>query len=132
MRKPAFIILLAAVAATAAFGQAEQKSNPAGQTIERVEVSGISEDRLTAELRGDLHRLEGQRYESQAAEQLAARIQSELPDHVAAAKTMDGTQSGRVRLLFVVAEAPDDLGSNINQRYPVASVEIEGVPRTLI
>ncbi len=130
MKQIACITLVACLLVFSARGQ----SNTSDSTVERVELSGISEDRLTPGLREDLHRLEGQKYESQAAEQLAARIQSELPDHVAAPKTLDGTQAGKVRLVFVVGEisGDDSLSSNINQRYPVASVEIEGVARAIV
>src|SRR5438552_7036527 len=108
------LILLCTVLATnaAVFGQSPS-------TIEKTEVSGISEDMLSMGLRGDLQKLVGQAYDEKAAQQIAERIQSELPEYVATPTTAPGTQSNRILLVFVVAH-------NINAKYVVESVELKG------
>ena len=65
-----------------AFGQA-----PAASTIEKTEISGISDDKLSAALRADLAKLVGQPYNATNAAQIAERIQSELPEYVATTTT---------------------------------------------
>jgi hypothetical protein len=106
---------------------------PSG-TIEAVEISGIPADRLSQTLRDDLQGLRGKPYNAEASAKLADRIQSELPEYVAAVRTVAGTQAGQVRVVFVVAQISesDALGENINARYPVESVLLEGVPQSQI
>ena len=102
-------------------------------TIEKVEITGISDQLLSADLRDSIQKLNGQRYDVQAAEQLANRIQSEVKDVVAAARTQPGTQAGRVRLVFVVAHSTPDSEStdtNVNSQYTVESVEVKGLLRS--
>src|SRR6266853_940479 len=72
-------------------------------TIEKTEISGISEDKLSAALRADLQKLAGQAYDAPAAARITERIQSELPEYVATSTTAPGSQAGRVRLVFSVA-----------------------------
>src|SRR5215467_13017961 len=87
-------------------------------TVEKTEISGVAEDKLSASLRADIRALEGKVYDERAAAQLAERIQSELPEFVATPTTSPGSQSDRVRLAFAVAH-------NINAKYIVESVKLE-------
>jgi len=88
----------------------------AAATIEKTEISGISEDKLSAGLRADIQALQGKAYDEKVAAQLAERIQSELPEFVATTTTSPGTQAGNLRLVFVVAH-------NINAKYLVESIK---------
>src|SRR5215471_1261984 len=103
-------------------------------TVEKVEVSGISEQSLSSGLRDAMQKLVGQPFDSKAAQDIATRIQSEQSDSIAAVKTVPGTQPSRVSLVFVVAkksgdsEGPD---SNVNSQYTVESVEVKGIKRNL-
>ena len=99
------------------------------QTIERVDLSGLSESRLSAELRADLQKLVGRPYNAQTVEALAQDIQVELPEYVAAATTQPGSQPDRIRVILVVARIADDpaLQANINSRYIVDAIEFEGM-----
>jgi len=90
----------------------------AAATIEKTEISGISEDKLSAGLRADIQALQGKAYDEKVAAQLAERIQSELPEFVATTTTSPGTQAGNLRLVFVVAH-------NINAKYLVESIKLE-------
>jgi outer membrane protein assembly factor BamA len=92
-------------------------------TIEKTEISGISEDNLSAALRGDLQKLVGQSYDEKAATQIAERIHAELPDYVVTSTTAAGTQTGRVVLVFAVAH-------NINAKYIVESVDLKGTEKS--
>src|SRR5580765_6533102 len=81
-------------------------TNVTGQTpatIEKTEISGISENSLSAALRGDLQKMVGQNYDEKAATQIAERIHTELPEYVVTSATTAGAQPGRVVLVFSVA-----------------------------
>jgi outer membrane protein assembly factor BamA len=104
------------VAGTIAAGQ-----TPA--TIEKTEISGISEDSLSASLRGDIQKLVGQSYDEKAATQIADRIHAELPDYVVTSTTAPGTQPNYFVLVFAVAH-------NINAKYIVESVELKGTEQS--
>jgi hypothetical protein len=117
MRHRLLFAVLLLTSAAIAFAQNPQ--NPL--LVETVEVSGISEDLLSTGLRDDLQRLQGQPYNEETANRLADRIQAELPDQVAAQRTLPGAQADRVRLIFAVAPV------GVIQ-YRVESVRIEGVP----
>lgn len=112
------LLLSLMVLSVTAFGQ-----TPA--TIEKTEISGISDDKLSAALRADLSKLVGQPYNASAAAQIAERIQAELPEYVATPTTTPGTQADRVRLIFSVAH-------NINSKYIVEAVELQGIERSKI
>ena len=127
-------LLLGALSATLALAQDPPPAAVSSGVVEAVEISGISSDQLSQQLRDDLQALRGMAYNAEAASQLADRIQTELPEYVAAVRTIAGTQPGQVRVAFVVARISDDdaLGENINARYPVESVILEGIPQTQI
>ena len=134
MRQILLIIALLATANSSAWAQDAEPQVVPGAVIEKVELAGIPEQSLTSELRNDIQKLAGQKYDAQNAEDVAGRIQTELPEYVAAPKTLQGSDANRIRLVFLVGLIPDDdtLGSNINARYPIAAVEIEGVPRSKV
>ena len=92
-------------------------------TIEKTEISGVSEDTLSVVLRSDLQKLVGQSYDEKTAAEIAERIHTELPDYVVTSTTAPGTQSDRVRLVFAVAH-------NINAKYIVESVELKGIDKS--
>jgi hypothetical protein len=131
-----FLILLLTIPNVIGAAEELQAPVPAGPPsfIETIEISGIPEQRLSMGLREELQKLTGQPYDPEIANQFADRIQDELPDHVAASRILPGTQPDRVRLIFAVAQINETnpLGSNINARYTVESVEIEGIPRSQV
>jgi hypothetical protein len=117
MKLPA-IALLIGLAATSVFASGQTAS-----TIEKTEISGISEDSLSVALRGDLQKMVGQVYDEKVATQIADRIHAELPDYVVTSTTAAGTQPGRVVLVFAVAH-------NINAKYIVESVDLKGTDKS--
>ena len=118
-----------AIHSVAAFGQQPTPVVPPNATIESVDFSGLDESRLSAELRADLQRLNGQPYNAQTIDSLTQDIQVEFPDYIAAATTQPGTQPDRVRLVVLVRKISDNdaLKNNINSRYIVDAVEFEGI-----
>ena len=127
MKRLALLLLLIGLSCAIAIAQDNT-------SIEKIELSGIGEDRLSAVLRDDLQKLTGQKFDSRVADEFADRIQGELPEYVVAARTMPGTQQEMLRLIFVAAHISDNdaLGANINARYPIDAVEIEGTPRSIV
>jgi hypothetical protein len=109
--------------------------------IEKVEISGVPEQSLSSSLRDDLQKLVGQVYDATIASQFVDRIQSELSQYIAAARTLPGSQPDHVRLIFVVARTADEIGAlwinnelriNINAQYTVEAVELDGVSKSQI
>jgi hypothetical protein len=121
-------LLLASVLSLRAAQQTPAQQIPANTTIERLDLKGIDESRLSAELRADLQRVVGQVYNAQAIEALTQDIQVELPEYVAAATTQPGSQPDRVRVVLLVARIADsdELKNNINSRYIVDAIQFEG------
>ena len=99
-----------------------------GTLIETAVVSGIDDDRLSRELRNEVDALAGGRVNSAALDALARRIESERPGSVVAVRRVV-TETGGARVIFLVASAgavePDR--DNVNSRYLVESVAVEGV-----
>jgi hypothetical protein len=120
------------VAGVAAAQDQQPPAQAAAGTVEAIEISGIEAGRLSQNLRDEMQSLVGQPYSAENAAQYADRIQMELPEYVAAARTLAGSQAGRLRVVFVVAKISEDdaLGENINARYPVESVLLEGAERS--
>ena len=85
-------------------------------------------DQLSPGLRRDIDELAGRPLARPDVTQLARRIEEERPDVVVAVRIV-ARPGDEARVIFLVARISDDagLGSNINARYTVESVEIEGL-----
>lgn len=95
-----------------------------GTKISAAQVSGIDNDRLSPGLRDDIAKLVGTPLNTQTVRELAGRIEAEQPRHVAAVRITPETD-GTARVTFVVARQRNP--ENVNTRYNVEDVEIEGV-----
>jgi hypothetical protein len=118
-----------AIHSVAAFGQQPTPVVPPNATIESVDFSGLDESRLSAELRADLQRLNGQPYNAQTIDSLTQDIQVEFPDYIAAATTQPGTQPDRVRLVrSSLRRSPTAyaLKNNINSATLSTRIDFEG------
>jgi Omp85 superfamily domain len=104
---------------------ADQRPVPEGTTISSVEVSGFDIGRLSPGLRQEIRALAGTPLKQERLDELARRIEQERPRHVAAVRTV--MDDGQARVTFIVGERDQD---NVNRRYLVDRVEIEGVPET--
>lgn len=104
-----------------------------GAIIESVDLSGLRRDSLSPGLRRELETLTGEPLSRQQVSELAARIEGEHPDVVAAVRYV-ARSDGKARVIFLVARISDDgnLTENINTRYTVESVEIRGVDESEI
>ncbi|HEY0875677.1 MAG TPA: BamA/TamA family outer membrane protein [Vicinamibacterales bacterium] len=106
----------------------EQKlAVPEGTIITSAQVTGFDIERLSPGLQREIRGLPGTPLSEQHLRELAARIEAERPNHVAAVRTvMDA--GGEARVFFVVGRqdepARDD---NINARYIVEQANITGV-----
>ena len=119
---------MAVVGGSFAVANAQTADAPEGALIESVEVSGLAMDRLSSELRHDIDALVGAGLNREHVDELAARIEAELPELVVAVRNVQ-RPFGEVRVIFLVARisANRDLASNINARYTVESVTISGI-----
>src|SRR4051812_17184923 len=91
------VLLPIPIAMTA--GQARQADD--GKIVEDIKVEGESEEqKLSAPLRDQLHKLAGKPYDPAAAQQLAERIQTDFPDLAVEVKTQPGKQTNQIRLIF--------------------------------
>jgi hypothetical protein len=102
-----------------------------GTIIEAVDLSGLSRDSLSPGLRRELDALPGEPLSRSRLNEIAARIEEEHPDVVAAVRYVT-RPDGQVRVIVLVARISDDgsLVENINTRYIVETVEIQGIPET--
>ena len=127
--KKLILALLFLLSGAIVLGQQTPQAVPSNATIERVDLQGLAETRLSPELRADLQKLVGQTYNPETVNALAQDIQVELPEYVAAATAQPGSQPDRVRVVLVVAKIAenDDLKTNINSRYIIDAVEFEGL-----
>ena len=121
------LLFLPCSAALAALQQAPEGVNPKG-IVESAEISGVDSGEISEDVRNAIHQLVGKPYDQNAADELVVRIQAESPAFMATARLTAGSDSNSVKVLFVVqkngAESP--AGANVNSRYTVERVDIEG------
>jgi hypothetical protein len=120
-------LLLALLAAPLAVS-GQDAFPPAGALVDSVELRGIEPDRLSPALLDAINGLAGRPLAAGAADALVRRIEAEHPDVVAAVRETS-TPKGTLHVLFVVARIVDDaeLATNINARYIVEEVAIDGI-----
>jgi hypothetical protein len=108
-------------------GYAQDADAPEGAIIDSVEMSGFSPYRLSPGFQKDMNSLVGSPLSRDRLNELVSRIESEQPEMVAAVRTV-ARPDGKAHIVFLVARISDDtdLTENINARYTVESVEIEG------
>jgi hypothetical protein len=122
------LILLSILAAAPPPSRAQDSEPPDGTPVESAEISGIPDSQLSPGLRRDIDALAGRPLARPDVTQLARRIEEERPDVVVAVRIV-ARAGDEARVVFLVARISDDagLGENINARYTVESVEIEGL-----
>jgi hypothetical protein len=101
---------------------------PEGTTITSAQVTGFDIDRLSPGLRDAIRNLASTPLNQEILDGLAARLEAERPNHVAAVRTvMD--PGGHARVFFVMGRRdPPNRDGNINDRYIVEDARITGVP----
>jgi hypothetical protein len=121
-------LLLICVLSAAPGPAAAQDAEPAdGTRVQSAEILGFPAEDLSPGLRRDIEGLIDRPLARPDVTQLARRIEEERPEVVVAIRL--DARDGDARVFFLVARISDDasLGSNINARYEVESVEIEGL-----
>jgi hypothetical protein len=122
------VLVLVMVASTAA--HAQPPDPPEGATIGSAQVSGFDLGRLSPGLQDQIGRLAGGPLSRAQLRELAARIEEEQPRYVAAVRVARAPDH-EVRVVFVVAHMRDqDRESNVNARYLVERVAIQGLAET--
>jgi hypothetical protein len=122
-------LLLVLVCSSAAAASAQEANAPEGATIETAEVSGFPLNQLSPGLRQAIDALVDRPLSQTQLAEIADRIEEERPEVVAAVRTLP-RPNGKAQVIFLVARISDrpDLSININTRYPVESVGVDGVP----
>ena len=120
-------LLLALLGLPLLVAHAQEADAPEGAIIDAVEMSGFSPYDLSPGLQKDINSLVGAPLNRERLNELASRIEAEQPEVVAATRGVT-RPDGKARVIFLVARISDDtdLTENINARYIVESVEIEG------
>jgi hypothetical protein len=131
MKTAASLIALVIALAVAPCARAQDPEAPDGTPIQSAQVSGFDTDRLSPGLQRDLDALAGRSLDHAYLNELASRIEAERPEVVAAVRAVVGPD-GNARVVFFVARISDDrsLTENINARYLVERVDVEGLAET--
>jgi Omp85 superfamily domain len=126
MRSIGLLITLLAVAPQAATDQKLVVAE--GTIITSAQVTGFDIDRLSPGLRQEIRSLAGTPLKQQQLDELAARIEAERPNYVAAVRAvMD--PDGQARVFFVMGRRSEpDRDDNVNARYIVEQADITGLP----
>jgi hypothetical protein len=121
-----FLALLASLQLPAG---AQEIDAAEGTIIRSAEVSGLSIHHLSPALRQAINALVGDPLNRDGLRQLADRIEGERPEMVVAIRGIAAPEN-EVRIIFLAARINDDrnLETNINARYTIESVNIEGIP----
>jgi hypothetical protein len=129
MRSLSLLLLILVLCAPGQAARAQDVEPRDGAVIESVDLSGLPRDSLSPGLRRELDTLTGEPLNRQQLSEIAARIEGEHPDVVAAVRYV-ARPDGQARVIILVARISDDgsLVQNINARYTVESVEIQGIP----
>ena len=125
MRTLALLVLLLGLSFVQA--NAQEADAPEGAIIDSVEMSGFSPYNLSPGLQKEFDSLVGSPLNRERLNQLVSRIEGEQPEMVAAVRSVVRPDS-KAHVIFLVARISEDteLSENINARYVVESVEIEG------
>ena len=68
--------------------------------VESVELSGASQSRISKSLREDMQKLVGEKYDQEAANELANRLRSQLNDYSVSLKVKRGNEPDHVKVVF--------------------------------
>jgi Omp85 superfamily domain len=76
-------------------------------TVERVEIAGVDETKISQALRDDLQALVGKRLDPEEAERLDDRLEEELEGYEVTRRMSKGSQPGSITLVFEMKEIED-------------------------
>ena len=95
------LVLAAPGVALARVPQAEPNVNTR-YDVDSVLIAGVSESKVSHALRDDMQKLVGNKYDPDAAEELAKRLRKELRDYTVTVKVKRGEQPDHVTVVFDV------------------------------
>ena len=111
---------------------AEPQQTPTGVNargiVETAEMSGIDEESLSDDIRKAVRALQGKTFDQAAADDVILQIQAEKPTLIATTRLLPGSTGDLVKVVFVIEKSNEEAGggSNINSRYVVESVQVQG------
>ncbi len=75
-----------------------------------------------------MHALQGKTFDQAAADDIIVQIQAEKPALIATTRLLPGSNSNLVKVVFVIEKSNEEAvgRSNINSRYMVESVQVQG------
>jgi hypothetical protein len=68
--------------------------------VEKVEISGVADSKISKALRDDMQKLVGEKYDQEAAQKLADRMRKELQDYSVTVKAKRGDTPDHVKVVF--------------------------------
>ena len=95
------LVLAVPGVALARVPQAEPNVNTRYE-VDSVSIAGVSESKVSHALRDDMQKLVGNKYDPDAAEELAKRLRKELRDYTVTVKVKRGEQPDHVTVVFDV------------------------------
>ncbi len=136
MRRLILTIILLHLLSTIAIARPTQEPARAEEKpiVERVDLTGVAESRITRDMRDLMQELVGQRFDQLAADEVGFRLQNELKERISAIRQTPGADSDHIKLIFEFGRPPADTEheSNVNSRYTVEDVELHGIPESAI
>jgi outer membrane protein assembly factor BamA len=123
-----FSLLLLPDAFALAMPQQAQATLNTRRTVETVEITGIDEDEISEDVREAIHQLAGKPFDQNVADELVVRIQAQDPSFTATVQVNEGSQNNRIKVQFVIEKhrAPQGGDANVNSRYTVERIDVEG------
>jgi outer membrane protein assembly factor BamA len=103
-------------------------------TVESVEITGVGDSRITREMRDFAQELVGQPFDQLAADEVGFQLQTDLRERISAIRQSPGADSSHIKLVFEFGGPLRDPEheSNVNSRYTVEEVELQGFPESSI
>jgi outer membrane protein assembly factor BamA len=122
------IVLLLPCWVSLTLAQQTTEGASARGVVESAEFSGIDENDLSDDIRKAVHDLVGKPFDFGRADDLIQQIQAENSALTVTTRLLPGSKVDGVKVIFAVEKSNPEAGgaSNINSRYVVERVEVEG------
>lgn len=93
------LLLLMRPNCAAAFQEPETNVN-SRYTVEKVQLTGVSESRISKHLQEDMQKLVGEKFDQEAADRLAKQLRKELPNYSVQTKVQRGDTPDHVKIVY--------------------------------
>jgi len=134
MRRLVLILICLRFSAPAALGRQQEAAQEQKPTVESVDISGVPESRIGNDLRELMQQLVGRPFDQLAADEVGFKIQNEVSERIFAIRQFPGSKPGQIKLVFQFGNSTGEPEpeSNVNSRYTVEAVEIDGAPDSIL